>query len=90
MPTAFVLIRLKKNDAGAAERILEALRTSDAVKEAYRISESYTHIPRGYTVMAIVGANTMKELKSFLYLDLKYKIANWIESNPDALIWPPS
>ncbi|MFX0198587.1 MAG: B-box zinc finger protein [Candidatus Hodarchaeota archaeon] len=90
MPTAFVLIRPKKNDAGATERILKALRTSDAVKEAYRISENYTHIPRGYTVMAIVEANTMKELKSFLYLDLKYKIANWIESNPDALIWPPS
>jgi len=90
MPTAFVLIRTKKDDAGAVEYILQALRKRDAVKEAYRFLESQTYVPMGYTVMAMVRVDTIKELKSFLNFELKFIVANRVESNPEALIWSPS
>jgi len=92
LPTAFVLIKTKKGDADAIEYILQALRKEDAVKEAYRILESDTYIPRGYTVMAIVRAATMKELRDFLNLkrNLHELFVNQVESKPDTLIWPPS
>jgi hypothetical protein len=89
-PTAFVLIKPNKKYKEATEQILETLRNSDAVKEVYRISENEKYQSRGYTVMGVVRADTLKELKNFLYLNLKSSIANWVESNPDILIWPPS
>ncbi len=91
MPTAFVLIIPRKDDPGATEYILQRLRDTDAVKEAYRISESDALIPRGYTVMAILRASTMKELKDFLNLkrDLHDLFFNQVESRPKVLKWPP-